>query len=37
MGTSKEYGEAERTKKWMASVEVNLQSATGKSAALAAN
>ena len=30
MGTAKEYGEAERTKKWMASVEANLESATGK-------
>jgi predicted transport protein len=30
MPAPKEYGEAERTKKWMASVEANLESATGK-------
>lgn len=30
MAGAKEYGEAERTKKWMASVEANLESATGK-------
>ncbi|HEV8244413.1 MAG TPA: DUF5655 domain-containing protein [Polyangiaceae bacterium] len=33
MPAAKEYGEAERTKKWMASVEANLESATGKTLA----
>jgi hypothetical protein len=33
MAETKAYGEAERTKKWMASVEANLESATGKSLA----
>jgi predicted transport protein len=33
MAAAKQYGETERTKKWMASVEANLESATGKSLA----
>ena len=33
MGTAKDYGEAERLQKWMASLEANLEGATGKSLA----
>ena len=33
MAGTKDYGEAERTKKWMASLEANLETATGKSLA----
>jgi predicted transport protein len=34
MAGTKDYGEAERTKKWLASLEANLETATGKSLAV---